>query len=866
VSAAGGAQPQRPTTESRRAASELVVARFLRAFQVLLKSTRLYDRDHPQVEQSLSAAEAQLRAAQGTSATHAVGIRATETGFVNGGSQKPIPDPKGDLRGLAQELARTGIETMIFPAETHLGELAALAALLARKPGQHAARKDAEAAAPDGDRLPAEGPFTGDWNELRAAYRIEVIRINEPLEEPKADATIASLAALVLAEASAASPEVERAAETPAELMASLRLLAQLGGILARHAGAPPQETLALLRNLIGSAAAPAVRQMERAMTRNPLDPSEALEAYLERLAGAMVLEFVSRQFEEKRIAPPAVRGELQRLSAQVNALAAPGAAGLPAVPALLRAPWTEETWAEHLHEQFWMELHASEKHAVLHSHEAWCVPVATLERYLNPAVGGTDASLREARATMLDFSRCLLAKETPARLATATGLSELAPLVARLWPEKLPDELVDRVVWALTDERAPEVAGLLSAATASLAQTAFERAQFATLDRILETLEKAPHDDAHAHLKMLAGSILADQRWDALVTAAVQPRHLDASLARILGRDPDRLVESLSAHLAAGELHALPAMSRLVRTIGEPAIGALVSHLFDPRAQLASASIKLLAATQPDRLVSALPRALPGWDWNLQDLAVSELISVSRTPAELQECARAFLAAVQHGHPLVVPMMLDQIGVAREKNAVAILVEIAAGREERLKDVFVRIKAVEALGRIGPASGSEAADVLRQILREKRGLTHTEPAGLRAAAEEALGLIENWPSAARVRTAREALEKSGVTHARPRRYLRIPLDSPLPAKICGPPEVSARVRTISLGGALLESPRRLSIGEALEVEIKAGLRSIHSKAVVRNVAPAGNGIEFVHMKQDDREKLRKLVSKLLRD
>ena len=126
--------------------------------------------------------------------------------------------------------------------------------------------------------------------------------------------------------------------------------------------------------------------------------------------------------------------------------------------------------------------------------------------------------------------------------------------------------------------------------------------------------------------------------------------------------------------------------------------------------------------------------------------------------------------------------------------------------------------------------------------------------------------MIENRPSAARVLTAREALEKASVTHTRPRRYLRIPLDSPLQARIVGPPETPARVRTISLGGALLESSRGLNVGEAVEVEIKTGLRSIHSKAVVRNVGTSGSGVEFVHMKQDDREKLRKFVSKLLRE
>jgi len=289
---------------------------------------------------------------------------------------------------------------------------------------------------------------------------------------------------------------------------------------------------------------------------------------------------------------------------------------------------------------------------------------------------------------------------------------------------------------------------------------------------------------------------------------------------------------------------------------------------------ELAIRYLEQLPATPEliDRLMEALPQALPSWDWNLQDMAVSELVA-ARGAAGLAACARVFHAALEHAHPLVVPMMLDQIGLAKETAAVPLLMNIAAGREERLKDVFVRIKAIEAMGRIGGACGTEGADLLRAILRERRGLTHVEPAGLRAAAEEALGLIENWPSAARVRMAHQALEKSGMEHAPPRRYLRIPLESPLPARIEGPRVLAARVRTISLGGAFLEPvasraegpPGRLGVGDAFHVEIKAGLRKIHSKAVVRNVHPTGSGVEFIHMSQEDREKLRKLVSKLMK-
>jgi hypothetical protein len=72
-------------------------------------------------------------------------------------------------------------------------------------------------------------------------------------------------------------------------------------------------------------------------------------------------------------------------------------------------------------------------------------------------------------------------------------------------------------------------------------------------------------------------------------------------------------------------------------------------------------------------------------------------------------------------------------------------------------------------------------------------------------------------------------------------------------------------VRTLSLGGAYLEANQRLAVGDSLRVEFRAGLHKIQSTAVVRNVSPGGGGIEFVHMKAADRERLRRLIGRLSR-
>jgi len=66
------------------------------------------------------------------------------------------------------------------------------------------------------------------------------------------------------------------------------------------------------------------------------------------------------------------------------------------------------------------------------------------------------------------------------------------------------------------------------------------------------------------------------------------------------------------------------------------------------------------------------------------------------------------------------------------------------------------------------------------------------------------------------------------------------------------------------LGGAYLESSNRLNIGDSIQVEMRAGLRKIHFTAVVRNIGKDGGGVEFVHMKDEDRDRLRRLVQKYL--
>jgi hypothetical protein len=214
--------------------------------------------------------------------------------------------------------------------------------------------------------------------------------------------------------------------------------------------------------------------------------------------------------------------------------------------------------------------------------------------------------------------------------------------------------------------------------------------------------------------------------------------------------------------------------------------------------------------------------------------------------------------------------MMIDQIGLAGERAAIPELMQIAAGEHPVLREQFVRIKAIEALGRL---RAMEAIQLLHLLAERRSGIAFAEPSGLRAAAQDALALLEDRPSSPSVRATFDAPSANTALYASARRYKRVPLEAPLRAQVGNVPVAGARaqasharVKTISLGGAYIEGPQKFSVGDSLKLEVRSGLRTIHCTAVVRNTGQGGGGVEFVHMNDDDRDKLRKLVLRNISD
>lgn len=845
------------------------IAKFLRSFQALILSSRLYDEHHALARAAVETAEQHLHEALVYVNPVAIRIEESSLSYHGGPGAERTPLEGSEMfPAIAQNWRKLGLRSLVFLPRASREEVQALARLLSTR------------------RSPVD-----DWPAHLVSLQIQDIRANVRVQVQATQPVLATLVAALVSHG--AIPVDSRSATAPPtfdDLSAALRLLGRIEPITRTGGSTPLQLTAQELHNALADAERRTLSQILGMMSRTVAGEKEPNEQYIARIAEGLLLDVLVAQFASGQLPIHDVRnlfsaiGEaIERAMAPKNESQAASVSSIELPPALARVATilipnvaksaaepktaTAAAYAEILRERFFDQLPPREKAAVLRGQDAWCVPTNSLERYTRQLIGTDsakigDAPLRESRIVLVNFARALAAEEQRPRRIAAEALLEFTPLIETLWAKESPLELDRLVTRALADEDSPGITATLIELAELFARAAMHRKEFGRFEQIVNQLQEIlrAEDEKQAPVSALLARLITGDSWRALVDAALTSKPLDQALPRMLRREPTRLVERFGSSLTEPDgLNGLAQMAQIVRSCGEPVYGVLEASLYDARSQRSATAIKLLACAAPERLVASLPRALPGWDWNLQDLAVSEL-SRREGAARVKGAATAFAKVLAEAHELVAPMMIDEIGFAGEQSAVPLLTQLAAGEIESQRDVFIRIKAVEALGRMRAAA---AADVLRKIVREHHGIMHAEPAGLRAAAEEALALMENRPSSARVRAMDEVRAKANSAHARPRRYVRIPLDRPYPAHVAGAATGRVGVRIISLGGAFLESAQRMSPGDHVQVDIRAGLRHIRSAAVVRNTTPKGSGIEFLHMSQQDRERLRKLVRRL---
>jgi len=238
--------------------------------------------------------------------------------------------------------------------------------------------------------------------------------------------------------------------------------------------------------------------------------------------------------------------------------------------------------------------------------------------------------------------------------------------------------------------------------------------------------------------------------------------------------------------------------------------------------------------------------------------------ISASGAPGR----CRILLELFDHLDPLVMPLAIDEIGVTEDREALPRLLTIADGDLPAGAGIYLRVKAVEALGRI---VATESITALKRIVEAKKFLGWVQPQELRIAAWQALEKLD--PTWAIAFLPLSNLDKADLTLAplemtpnckfvRQRRHKRVRLNKPVSAISTNLKEAcSLQIKTASLSGGVATISRHLAPGTPVQLKFQIGLRNLQATALMRDYRAQDMAFEIVDMNLDERSRLRRLLA-----
>src|SRR3990172_11089378 len=258
VPAPADSQPAHATAASK---TDLLIGRFLRSLHVLVRAVRLYQRNHPRMTESLEAADRDLRAV--LAQVPALSVKVERDGVVATTREaprnnRPLPDPRGELRALAAELTSAGVASLILLRHINLGELALFA---------HAV----DAASRNANRV-STGRTTPDrnWTIWLAEHQIGGIQINPSIQRREETVLAALLGALPGPESADQPVDGTPATSSGDQARVALRFLAALTALLEHAPQDSPQEAARAVRAQLAAADPHTLALLSRAVLQDP--------------------------------------------------------------------------------------------------------------------------------------------------------------------------------------------------------------------------------------------------------------------------------------------------------------------------------------------------------------------------------------------------------------------------------------------------------------------------------------------------------------------------------------------------------------------------------------------------------------------
>jgi hypothetical protein len=354
------------------------------------------------------------------------------------------------------------------------------------------------------------------------------------------------------------------------------------------------------------------------------------------------------------------------------------------------------------------------------------------------------------------------------------------------------------------------------------------------------------------------------EQRVPEFVEEALKARQVAAGLTNVLKLLPQTTMEQLAARFNRCSLRDdSEHVANLAGDLGEEAVQCLRSTMRGGPAAEAVEMAGLLSRLDPEAVMVFLPLRMKDFPRTSQDRVVRQ-ISAS---GAARRC-HILLELLDHVDPLVTPLVIDEIGVTADREALGKLLTIADGDLPPGGGPYLRVKAIEALGRM---QAPESAGTLKRLLEGKKVFGWAQPQELRIAALQALEKLDpDW--------VRDYLSKSGIDKedlalapleipatskfVRQRRHTRVRLRKTVRAVCTNLKEgCSMEIKTASLTGGVATLSRHLIPGTQVQLRLQVGMRNLQATALMRGSRAQDMAFEIVDMNLDERGKYRRMLA-----
>jgi hypothetical protein len=580
-------------------------------------------------------------------------------------------------------------------------------------------------------------------------------------------------------------------------------------------------------------------------------------QSVLLRLAEHLAIRFALERYEKGEVKVNAVRQMLDRMHQEIE--------NLRKILGTHEEKMTDagilvETHREILDRQFWAAVPEAGKRAVLLSNEAWCIPARNVKSFVSDLIKRGEVA--EANSILLNYASCAESDDTDARKRTAAGLSQLAELYAKADPRLLNQALRCLGV-RLSVEQDVELQGLVSAAFVRLCQEAASNRCFGAMEQALD-LVAGIETQRPGIARELRGKMGIEQRVPEFVEEALKARQVATGLTNVLRLVPQQAMEHLASRFNRCQLREdAEHVANLAHDLGEEVVQFLRSAVRGGTITESVEMIGLLCRLDPQAVEVFLPSRVKNFQRAAQDRIIRQ-ISASGAPSR----SSILLKLIDHVDPILMPLVVDEIGVTGDRDALGRLHTIIDGDLPAGSGLFLQVKAIEAIGRI---HAPESARTLMRILEAKKVFGWQHPQELRIAALQALEKL-NPEMAAQYRPS-SGLDQADLTlspldvpanskFVRQRRHTRVRLRKPVAAISTNLKEnCRMEIRTASLSGGIATIDRHMHPGTPVQLKLQLGIRSLQATALLRDYRAQDMAFEFVDMSLEERVKLRRLLA-----